>query len=313
VNLTLTSDRDGVHLVPAWKFDPEAVDGLAYTGDDQLTRGSGTGSGCADVWGSPAVDPSNGLVFFGTGSCSDATAAAAVGEHVWAISMTDGHRVWSYRPHDDVTGLLDDDFGGAPNLLPHGMVGAGSKDGWYYALDRRTGALRWKTQVGQPGHATPDFAVGGILASAATGTVNSRDAIFTATAISTPNDPPLSDGPQSSPPSVLDDPGRMFSLDAIDAQTGAILWRSPVARQAYGPPTFVNGVVLVPCTFDFQIDAFDANTGLPLAARPVTGPPSSAPTALGDSVYGGIGTSTSVGSPLAVLGGVYAMQVVPGL
>jgi hypothetical protein len=72
----------------------------------------------------------------------------------------------------------------------------------------------------------------------------------------------------------------------------------------------VNGVVLLPSTFDFQVDAFDANTGLLLAARPMTAPPSSAPTAMGDSVYGGVGTSTSAGSPLAPLGGVYRLQTV---
>jgi outer membrane protein assembly factor BamB len=218
--------------------------------------------------------------------------------------------VWNYGPHVGDTARYDDDFGGALNLLPGGRVGAGSKDGWYYALDERTGALAWKTQVGQPGHASGGFAVGGILASPAVGLVNGEPAVFAATAISTPNDQPLEDGPGSGIPSVTDDPGRMFSLHAIRVRDGAILWRGPVSRQAYGPPTFVNGVVLVPSTFDFQLVAIDANTGLPLAARPLPGPPSSAATAYGDSVYGGVGTSTSVGSPLAPLSGVYGFQVV---
>ncbi|MDQ1486417.1 MAG: hypothetical protein QOJ62_2110, partial [Actinomycetota bacterium] len=122
-------------------------------------------------------------------------------------------------------------------------------------------------------------------------------------------DAPLEDGLDPAPPSVLDDPGRMFSLHAIRARDGAILWRGPVSRQAYGAPSYVNGVVLVPSTFDSQIDAIDANTGLPLAARPLPGPPSSAPTPYGDSVYGGVGTSTGEGSPLAPLSGVYAFRV----
>jgi len=108
---------------------------------------------------------------------------------------------------------------------------------------------------------------------------------------------------------VTEDPGRMLSLHALRASDGAILWRSPISRQAYGPPTYVNGVVLVPSTFDFSLTAVDANTGLTLAVRPLPGPPSSAPTAVGDTVYGGIGTSTSAGSPLAPLGGVYAFKV----
>ncbi len=310
VALTLSADASTVQLVPQWKFDPEAPDGKAYDGPDMLTVGSRTGSGCSDVWGSPTIDVAAGRVFFGTGSCSDSAAAAAYGEHVFAVSLATGDRLWSFRAHlDDATGLVDDDFGGAPNLLPNGLVGAGSKDGSYYALDPATGAVAWQVQVGQPGHATPGFAVGGILASTAVGKVNGRDAIFIATAISTPNDKPISSGPDTKVPSVVADPGRMLSLHAIDVANGSLLWRSPAARQAYGPPTYANGVVLVPSTFDFQLDAFDANTGLLLVARPFAGPPSSSPVAIGDSVYGGVGTSTGVGSPLAPLGAVYALQV----
>jgi outer membrane protein assembly factor BamB len=111
-------------------------------------------------------------------------------------------------------------------------------------------------------------------------------------------------------PTVSEDPQRMLSLHAISAVDGRILWRSPISRQAYGPPTYVNGVVLVPSTFDFSLVAVDADTGLTLAQRPLPGPPSSAPTAVGDTVYGGIGTSTGEGSPLAPVSGVYAFQVV---
>ena len=137
------------------------------------------------------------------------------------------------------------------------------------------------------------------------------ESIFVATAISTPNDQPLSDGPDGGLPTVTEDPGRMLSLHALRASDGAVLWRSPISRQAYGPPTYVNGVVLVPSTFDFSLTVVDANTGLSLAVRPLPGPPSSAPTPVGDTVYGGIGTSTGEGSPLAPLGGVYAFKV-PG-
>jgi outer membrane protein assembly factor BamB len=290
-------------LTTRWKFDPDARRTVGLTDDPQ------GGSGCADVWGSPAVDVKGDRVFFGTGSCDSGPDALTTGEHVWAVALGDGGYVWDYGAHDADTGTVDDDFGGALNLLPGNLVGAGNKDGAYYELARDDGHLVHKVQVGQPGHLSDGFAVGGILASAAVGEVNGKPAVFTATAISTPNDKPLQDGPDTAPPSALQDPQRMFSLAAIDVETGAIIWRSPVARQAYGPPTYANGVVLVPCTFDLQIDAFDANTGLPLAARPVTGPPSSAPTAIGDSVYGGVGTSTGEGSPLAPLGGVYGMQV----
>ena len=305
-------------LTPLWKFDPDAD--APYSDPTMLTDGAAdpnnAGSGCADVWGSPAVDVDTGRVFFGTGSCDHEPAADDVGEHVWAVDLGDGHELWKYGPHSDKSAMVDDDFGGALNLLPGGRVGAGSKDGWYYAFDEagtnpQTGVVEpvWATHVGQYGHASDGFAVGGVLASPATGKVNDKDAVFIATAISTPNDTPVSDGPDTAPPTVLEDPQRMVSLHALDAETGQILWRSYVSRQAYGPPTYVNGVVLVPSTFDFSLVAVDANTGLTLAQRPLPGPPSSAPTAVGDTVYGGIGTSTGEGSPLAPLSGVYAFRV----
>ena len=166
---------------------------LLRAGPVDANSGAGS-SGCAGVWGSPAVDVAKGLVFFGTASCLNA-AADTVGEHVWAVDLATGAHVWNYGPHSGATARYDDDFGGALNLLPGGRVGAGSKDGWYYALDERTGALAWKTQAGQPGHESDGFAVGGILASPAVGQVNGEPAVFVATAISTPNDTPLEDGP----------------------------------------------------------------------------------------------------------------------
>jgi outer membrane protein assembly factor BamB len=69
VSLTLASDGlGGYALAPQWKLDPE--NGTTYTGPGLLTQGEGTGQGCGGVWSSPAVDVAQGLVFFGTSSCS---------------------------------------------------------------------------------------------------------------------------------------------------------------------------------------------------------------------------------------------------
>src|SRR5205814_7475660 len=103
----------GVSLEPLWKFDPEA--GVAYRGRDMLTTGSGTGTGCAGVWSSPAVDVDKDLVFFGTSSCS--VDGVDTGEHVWAVNLHSGALEWSYGPPREST-RYDDDFGASPNLLP---------------------------------------------------------------------------------------------------------------------------------------------------------------------------------------------------
>ncbi len=281
-------------LTPDWKFDPEGGtgDGATYTGPDLLTRHAGTGYGCASVWGSATVDVTNGLVFFGTGSCS--APGIEVGEDAFAVDLRTGARVWRYDT-PRVSEGWDDDFGASPNLLPHGRVGFGSKDGSYYALDRRTGRPAWITQVGQSGHVTGGFAVGGIIGTPAIGLVSGRPAVFTTTALSTPIYQPVDEGDPSGwvDTSLVDDPARMLSLTAIDAETGAILWRSPLARQSYGAPTYANGVVLVPSTFSAQLLAVQADTGVVLSVMPVAGASSSSPTVVGDTIYLGAGTRTS--------------------
>jgi outer membrane protein assembly factor BamB len=106
---------------------------------------------------------------------------------------------------------------------------------------------------------------------------------------------------------------------------GALLWRSPLARASYGAPTYANGVVLVPATFDFALEAYDAATGVLLATFPLAGAPSSAPAIVGDHVFVGAGTRTTdaefkafgggaldplVGpSPLSPASGVYAFRL----
>ena len=281
-------------LEPDWKFDPEGGtgDGATDVGQDLLTRGSGTGSGCASVWGSPAVDPDEGLVFFGTGSCG--TPGVEVGEDAWAVDLHTGRLAWRYdtpRTNED----WDDDYGASPNLLPGGLVGMGSKDGTYYAFDRRSGAVAWASHVGQSGHVQDGFAVGGIIGTPAVGAVAGRPAVFATTALSTPIAQPLDEGNpgQWADRSLAEDPGRMLSLSAIDAADGTVLWRAPLSRQSYGAPTVAGGVVLVPSTFSAELLAFDAGTGAMLAAMPVVGAPSSSPTIVGDTIYLGTGTRTS--------------------
>ncbi len=319
VELALHGANNTITFDPQWKFDPENG-GAAYHGDGLLTANAGSGTGCGGVWSSPAVDVERDLVFFGTSSCS--VTGVTTGEHVWGVSLATGDQRWSYGPPRTST-RYDDDFGASPNLLPGGLVGIGSKDGWYYALDEMSGAPAWTTHVGESGHVFTDFAVGGVLGSSATAPVNGQQLIFVTTAISTPLGAPLDDNP-SLDQTLLQDPTRLFSLSALRASDGAVVWRQPLSRQSYGAPTVVNGVVLVPSTFDFSIGAYAADTGLPLGSWPVGGAPSSSPTASGNSVYVGAGTRTTDveykafgadaassvlgASPLSPLSGVWAFR-----
>lgn len=83
----------------------------------------------------------------------------------------------------------------------------------------------------------------------------------------------------------------MLSLHALDAETGAVIWRSVLTRQTYGHPTYANGVVLVTSTVGFAVEAFEASTGAPLwRSQPLNGAPSSGVAVTDDGIYVGAGT-----------------------
>lgn len=309
VKLVLARTGSTWSLAPRWKYDPEA--GAPTTGRGLLTAGSGSGGGCGGVWGTPAVDATANLVVFGTASCNTTNAGpdgikgtgdeGKRGEEIFAVRYTDGATVWRHSPDRPFGDHMDDDFGSSPQLFgldlgrARGMTlvaGIGGKDGWYYALDAATGAPIWRSHLGQTGHVDEGFAIGGVLGSPALGTARGRPAIFVTTAISTPVGAPLDEGsPASIDGSLAEDPGRLLSLHAIDAATGAVLWRQPLTRQTYGHPTFANGVVFVPSTAGFSVQAFEASTGALLWTSPLlNGPPSSGVAVTADAIYLGTGT-----------------------
>lgn len=313
----LTSDPWA--LEPIWKFDPETR--LSYTTDaskaggdgfvhaaDPVTHDHGNGDGCGGVWSSPAVDTDNGMVFFGTASCSKDGVLS--GESMFGIDLRSGAFRWAYNPRTDrgESTRLDDDFGASAQLLPGDVVGEGGKDGWYYARDRVTGGEVFGAHVGQAGHVNPDFAIGGMIGTSAVGEVFDEPAVFATTAISTPVGDPFAEDFSRFDATLAEDPGRMFSIHAISARDGRLLWRSPLSRQSYGAPTYARGVLFVPATVDFAVNVFDADTGVLLRRLPLEGAPSSAPAIVGDSIYVGSGTSVEP-FPFDNLAGVWAFRL----
>lgn len=77
--------------------------------------------------------PQEGLVVFGEASCDGPLNPPPGTETIFAFRISDGPRVWSYRPHKSDHGC-DFDFRATPNIAPtrSGMptfLGDGSKDG----------------------------------------------------------------------------------------------------------------------------------------------------------------------------------------
>lgn len=239
-----------------WRYEPEA-------------KAKQPASGCGGVWGSPVVDTATGLLYFGTANCPAVRDNPKLPmEEITALRAKTGARVWTFRPHQKAGAKSyddkDEDFGATPNLFVdksgRKVLGAGSKDGSYYALDPRTGKVLWNTKV-----VTPAPGVGGFIGSPAVW----RGDVFGGTAISFP------------PP----------TFHSFDGRTGAVRWQGGGAP-TYAATSVANGVVFTG-SLDFTFKALDAATGRPLWAAPTLGAVSSGAAVIDDMVVVGTGTSTS--------------------
>lgn len=158
------------------------------TGDDSTARGSVValdartgavrwrtftvprGHDGGAVWASPAVDTRTGRLYVGTGNAYHPPSSRMT-DSIVALDARTGAVRGHYQALAQDTFSAQDrmgpdaDFGASPNLIRapggRGLVGEGAKDGTYYAVDRRTMRLRWKTSIG------PGSAFGGILGSTA--------------------------------------------------------------------------------------------------------------------------------------------------
>ncbi|HLG00933.1 MAG TPA: PQQ-binding-like beta-propeller repeat protein [Acidimicrobiia bacterium] len=241
--------RDGSQL---WKFEPE------------LDHGD---RGCGGVWSSPVVNPVDRLVYLATANCPDDVFQwTPHTEAVTALDAGTGAVKWSFQPH--TANRKDWDFGATPNLFTDSsgrrVLGAGNKDGSYYALHPRTGQLLWRTKVADGGDVNEDFAIGGFLGSPAA----HRGHVFGGTAI-----------------------GGSPYYHSLDGATGSIRWRGAQAP-SYAASAAVNGVVFAG-SLDNVFRGYDTETGAVLFASPLAGPISSGPAIVRDAVFVGSGTSSS--------------------
>ncbi|MBV8305139.1 MAG: PQQ-binding-like beta-propeller repeat protein [Acidimicrobiia bacterium] len=289
-------------LTPKWQFDPET--GVTTKGLPAVQHAPGIEHGCGDVWSSPTIV--GDLIVFGTGNCDqpNLVTSTSTDKHVestFAVHRADGTKAWQATPHApyqcDAAGNcsgFDLDFGATANALPSTglnspVVGAGGKDGVYYAYNA-DGTLNWKTQVATASD------IGGMIGSTAVGRLGSlhgnHPAVFADTAI------PVSDiDPQTSLQNDLLHPNQAFGVHAIDAVTHQVAWDLP-ALPTYGAAVYNNGVVFVPDTVMDSLLALDADTGAILRIQPLDAPPSSPVAISGNSLYMGAGTTEAGASAL---------------
>jgi len=200
------------------------------------------------VWTSPAVDLPARQVFVSTASASDLSVGLAYS--VVRLSL-DGLAIedsWKVDP----MGTPDADWGSSPTLFTDAtgrpLVGAGQKDGSYYAF------LRGNLQQG-PVWRTP-IARGGGCPQCGDGTLST--AAFDGTRLYV--------GAGAPPGTAEDD--LVGTVSALDPASGAILWQFVIeGGPVIAPITVVNDVVLV--AGPSKIAALAAATGQELWSYPV--------------------------------------------
>jgi outer membrane protein assembly factor BamB len=179
-----TPAHTGVFAAPApglttlvWKFKtggpvlstPAIVNGVAYFGSNDRHVYAVRVSDGTEIWkfatrlgvqSSPAV--ADGIVIFSSRDGNIYGVAADSGEERWRLA-TGGERrftrpgIHGIQPSTEMMPDPFDLFLSSP-VVAGGVAYVGSGDTHVYALDARTGALRWKFATGDVVHATPAVA-----------------------------------------------------------------------------------------------------------------------------------------------------------
>jgi len=249
-----------------------------------------TGNFCGDSKGgaitsSAAIDASRNHVYITNGDCLQ-QGAFGDAESIMAFDMDTGARLWANRANP-IGETADFDYISSPSVFTatdgvttRDLVGAGNKNGAFYAVYRDTGALAWSTAL------VPGSVIGGFLGSHAV----AGGQIFS--------------GTMTGPPYVS-------ALNAFDGSPGALSNTSSDAR-TWAAATFANGVVFNGSqllTFlssgTNHLRAYDATTGNVLFDTFMPGGVASGAAIVDGMVFVGYGDVTD-GNALPGNGGVEA-------
>ncbi len=194
------------------------------------------------------------------------------------------------------------------------VVIQGGKSGYVYGLCESTGQELWGVQAVEPGELGDSLvaAIGGFIGSPSLGQANGRVTAFFDAAIPLPfagdgiRQPGSGDDagatcpdlavpglpllPACADPSLATTPQRLLAVQAVDAATGSVVWRT-LAGPSYAATTYSNGVVFVPSTTELSAMAYDANNGLPLWHFSLGAAPASGTSIVGDAIFLGTGIS----------------------
>lgn len=245
-------------------------------------------TGGGSTWTTPALDPELGLLFLGVGNPSpQMDGLTRPGDNLYSVSLValdveTGKLRWHYQqvPHD----LWGYDVASPPVLFEtenNGKkvqaVGQASKTGWFYAHERKTGALLYKSDpfVPQENLFTPPTPEGVRIAPGAAGGASWSPVAYTpdggmvyVAAVHMPTRYTVHTEPADNghPPvhytatTPTDDP-RWGTLNAIDTKTGKIAWQKKVEQPLIGGVVVTKGDLVFVGEGSGRVDAFHATTG----------------------------------------------------
>jgi polyvinyl alcohol dehydrogenase (cytochrome) len=194
------------------------------------------------IWTSPAVDVDHNKVFVTSGSAhsfADGDSFSMIRLDLDTLLIEDRWKL----PDNNFDETWDADWGSSPTLFTDAagreLVGAGQKDGGYYAFDRNALASGpvWIAPI----------AILGEVPQNGEGTLST--AAFDGTTLYVGGGRP----PDSEDPAVLG------AVSAVSPNNGGILWRYTFAGPVIAPVTFANGVVFA--AGGKSVVALDAATG----------------------------------------------------
>jgi polyvinyl alcohol dehydrogenase (cytochrome) len=195
----------------------------------------------AGVWTSPAVDEDRRKVYVTTGSAhsfEDGDAFSMLRLNLDTLEIED-----RWKLPNNAGGYWDGDWGSSPTLFVDAngreLVGAGQKDGGYYAFDRNRIASGpvWVAPI----------AIMGEVPQAGEGTLST--AAFDGKTLYVGG---------GTPPGT-DDPSILGAVSAVDPADGKIKWRHTFEGPVVAPVSFANGVVFA--VGGKRVVALDAATG----------------------------------------------------
>jgi outer membrane protein assembly factor BamB len=240
------------------------IQGIASNCDTPFVPGRKIGNG---VWTSPAIDLPNRKIFITTASGLDYN--DGLGYSIIRLDLDTFAIEDSWKLKLDPANMWDADWGSSPTLFSDAsgrlLVGAGHKDGHYYAFDRGNLAAGpvWSAPVARTGE-VPQEGDGTLSTAAFDG---SR--IYVGGGVPPDNTDPLISG----------------SVVGLDPATGAVLWRQTMPGPVIAPVSTVRGVVFA--AGGNVVKAFNGATGEVLWSYQTAAPIYGGIAITGDSIYVG--------------------------